>query len=268
MTSHFDLLLFSVDTDYIVEAVQAGIDAIVIDWEFRGKAERQARFDTQINHNTLDDLRRVRAATAATVICRINGVHDETPREVEQALDGGADEIFLPMVRTVDEVESVLAAVNGRCGVDILIETVEALQYVDQFAQLPLRRVYVGLNDLAIQRKLDNIFISVADGTVERARRPFSDLPFGFGGLTLPQSGAPIPSRLLMGELMRLSCRLTFLRRSFLKDVPIDRLAQSVPVIRTALAQAAERSPEQVAADQAALYSLIDQKPQPPVLAL
>lgn len=268
MTDGFELLLFSIDTDYIAAAVQAGVDAIIVDWEQRGKHERQSRFDTQINQHTLDDLKRVRAATDALVICRINGVHDHTAEEIEQALDGGVDEIFLPMARTEAEVETVLRFIDGRCRLDILVETVDALALTDAFARLPLSRVYVGLNDLAIDRNLTNIFTSVADGTVERVRQPFRSGHFGFGGLTLPERGSPIPARLLMGELARLNSHFSFLRRSFIKDVPLAALDDGVARIRAALAAMAQRTPEQVAADQAALYRLIAERPQGPQFSL
>ena len=49
----------------------AGVEGVVVDWERKGKLERQARADTQIGCDTLADLRRIRAATHARVLCRI-----------------------------------------------------------------------------------------------------------------------------------------------------------------------------------------------------
>lgn len=68
-----------------------------------------------------------------------------------------------------------------------------------------------------------NIFRAVSDGTVERVQRHFS-IPFGFGGLTLPERGNPIPCRLLIGEMIRLSCNFSFLRRPFFRDTGGENL--------------------------------------------
>jgi citrate lyase beta subunit len=122
--------LFSTDPAFIHQAVAAGVDGITVDWERNGKPVRQAGADTQINADTLEDLRRVRASTDAQVICRINSYGATTAAEVEQAIEAGVNELFLPMVRSVTEVEAVLAQVNGRCGVGILVETVAATRIV------------------------------------------------------------------------------------------------------------------------------------------
>jgi len=257
MDSGFELLLFSTDVAFIQEAIAAGVRGIIVDWEHIGKEDRQSPHDTQINHDTLNDLQRVRACTDAQVICRINRFGVTTNDEVELAIAAGADEILLPMVRSAQEVEAVLNRVNGRCGVGILVETMAAVQSVDELAKLPLSRVYVGLNDLAIDRKSPNIFTAVADGTVEMIRRAF-DLYFGFGGLTLPDYGYPIPCRLLIGEMTRLNCSFSFLRRGFHRDVLGRDLAVEVPRLLEALDQAQTRSPMSVARDRRDLEIAID----------
>lgn len=252
----FSLLLFSTGTSFVRQAVAAGVDGIIVDWESRGKEERQRHADTEINRDTPEDLRRVRGCTGAPVICRINGCGPTTEAEIEQAIDGGADEILLPMVRTVEEVEGVIRRVHGRCAVGILIETVEATARAEELSRLPLSRVYVGLNDLAIERKSPNIFSAVADGTVERLRT-FFRVPFGFGGLTLPDRGHPVPCRLLIGEMARLDCRFSFLRRSFRRDVEGRELAIEIPRIREALETARRRTPGAAAGDRRDLVEAI-----------
>jgi len=248
----FSLTVFSTQPDFIRRAVAAGVDEIIVDWENRGKQDRQAFADTEINHDTLDDLRRVRACTDARVICRVNPFDGITPDEVEQAVGAGADEILLPMVRSLQEVAAVLSCVNGRCGVGILIETVDAVRRVEELARLPLSRVYVGLNDLAIERSTPNIFTALADGTVERIRRSCR-APFGFGGLTLPERGHPIPCRLLIGEMARLNTDFSFLRRSFYRDVRGRDVTVEVPRILEAIRQSRLRSPQAVAQDRSEL---------------
>jgi len=245
----FSLIAFSTQPNFIRRAVTAGVDEIIVDWETRGKQDRQAFADTEINRDTLDDLRRVRACTDARLICRVNPFDGSTPDEVEQAVGAGADEILLPMVRSLQEVATILRWVNGRCGVGILIETVDAVRRVDELGRFPLSRVYVGLNDLAIERNTPNIFTALADGTVERIRRSCS-APFGFGGLTLPECGHPIPCRLLIGEMARLKSNFSFLRRSFYRDMRGREVTVEVPRILEAIRQAHRRSPQAVAQDR------------------
>jgi hypothetical protein len=253
---HFELILFSTDPLFIRVGVMAGLDSVIVDWEHEGKEARQAGADTQINHDTLEDLRAVRACTRARVLCRLNGYGPTTKREVEQAVEAGGDELLLPMVRTVKEVETTLRQVDGRCQLGILIETLPAVTLASDLARLPMSRVYVGLNDLALARQSCNIFTAVADGTVERVRQHFT-IPFGFGGLTLPECGFPVPCRLLIGEMARLGCSFSFLRRSFHRDIHGRDLAVEIPRLRQALADAALRPPEAVARDRADLETAI-----------
>lgn len=252
----FGLLLFATEPQFIKRAVAAGVDGVIVDCEYLGKEARQAGADTEINHHTFADVRRVRACTSARVLCRINRYGDITAGEVEQAIAAGADEILLPMVQTAAEVECVLGQVGGRCGVGILVETLPALSILEELGRLPLSRVYLGLNDLGIARKTPNIFTAVADGTLEYVRRHFR-VPFGFGGVTLPERGYPIPCQLLMGELSRLNCSFTFLRRSFWNDTHGRDLNVEVPRIRAALHAADQRPSALVARDRVALYEAI-----------
>jgi hypothetical protein len=254
--STFELLLFSTDVATVQAGAAAGIDAVIIDWERRGKGARQRGANTEIREDTFDDLCRVRRASEVRVICRINGVGGSTHEEVEHAIDGGANEILVPMVRSVRDVETVLDLVRGQVGVGILIETVAGVEQAAAFARLPLVRVFVGLNDLAIERKTPNIFTAVTDGTVGALRQHFS-VPFGFGGLTRPGGGHPIPCRLLMGEMARLDCQFSFLRRSFLRDLRDGSMDERVAEIRRGLAEAWLRTEDQIAHDRAALASAV-----------
>jgi hypothetical protein len=252
----FDLLLFTSDAQRVREADAAGIAGFVVDWERRGKQDRQAGWDTQINADDVDDLRRVRAATARLLLCRLNGVHDGTRDEVEAAVAAGADELLVPMVRRPEEVERVLAWAAGRASVGILVETVDAVGRLAALARLPLARVYVGLNDLAIERGTTNLFEAVVDGTVERVRDAFAGA-FGFAGLTLPEAGRPLPCRLLIAEMARLGASFTMLRRSFLRDTRGLPLAVHVPRILAALDEAGRRSAARVRADRRALEQAV-----------
>lgn len=244
----FSLWLFSVDPIFIKSAVRAGVRGVVVDWECTGKERRQAGADTEINHHTADDLKRVRAATDGPVICRINGVHADSASEIDRAIALGADELLLPMVQQVSDVERVLDLISGRRPLGILIETRRAVRAAASLCALPLSRVYVGLNDLAIDRGASNIFEAVADDTVLDVRRT-SRPPFGFGGLTCPDAGEPIPCCLLIGEMARASADFTFLRRSFHRDMQGRSLDVEVPRLLEVIAQAKRRTPDAVNRD-------------------
>jgi len=254
--SHFDFFLFTNDVPTAQATAAAGIDGFVIDWESNGKYDRQTGADTEINHDTPDDLRAIRAGVSGRVLCRINGFGVGTPDEVDLAVNGGADEILLPMVRTVEEVETTLDLVGGRCRLGILIETGDAVRLAPALGRLPLSRVYVGLNDLAIDRGSRNIFVALCDGTVEHVRSHVR-VPFGVAGLTLPEQGFPIPCRLLIGEMARLGCEFTFLRRSFRRDVQGRDMRVEVPRMRDAVVAARHRSRGAVDRDRRALEDAV-----------
>ncbi|TFV87360.1 aldolase [Blastococcus sp. CT_GayMR16] len=235
-----ELFLFTVDPRWGSAVVDAGAAGIVVDWERRGKERRQLGEGTQINADTAEDLTRMRAATDGRLLCRINGSGPWTGAEVDEAIARGADELLLPMVRTTDEVDRTLDLVAGRCGLGILIETQDAVERAAVLASRPLSRIYVGLNDLRIDRGSDELFRPLVDGSVDAVRAEVAQ-PFGVGGLTLPGGGSPVPSDLLAAELVRLGADFTFLRRSFTADMAgrdpateVPRLLQSLASLRRA----------------------------------
>ena len=223
----------------------AGVDGIVIDWERTGKRERQLAADTEINLDTVDDLRRMRAATRTRILCRINSLSDRTPDEVDAAIEAGADELLVPMVRSVDDVQMALEVVGARIDMGIMVETLDAVASARELARYPVSRVFLGLNDLAIERGSPSIFTALVDGTVDDVRKAFH-VPFGVAALTVPEGGEPLPCRLLIGELARLRCEFSILRRSFRRDMSGRRLDVELPRIRAAVADAAARSDRDV----------------------
>ncbi|WP_448627827.1 aldolase/citrate lyase family protein [Geodermatophilus sp. URMC 64] len=251
-----DLLLFTVDPQWGADVVAAGAAGIVVDWERRGKARRQAGEDTQISTDTPADLSRMRAGFDGRLLCRINGYGPWTAGEVEDALARGADEILLPMVRTPEEVDRTLDLVAGRCGLGILIETQDAVDRAAELARRPLSRVYVGLNDLRIDRRSDSLFHPLVDGTVDAVRAEVSR-PFGVAGLTLPGGGFPVPGALLAAELVRIGTDFTFLRRSFTADMAGRDPFVEVPRLRDALTRLRAADPAQAAEHRARFVSAV-----------
>ncbi len=247
-----ELFLFTVDPAFGSAVVAAGATGVIVDWERRGKHRRQAGEGTQINADTPADLARVRAATDGRVLCRINGWGPWTPAEVDEAVARGADEILLPMVRTPEQVDRTLDAVAGRCGLGILVETQDAVWRAAELARRPLSRIYLGLNDLRIDRGSDNLFAPLVDGTVDAVRAAVPGR-FGVAGLTLPGGGAPVPSTLLGAELVRLGADFTFLRRAFTADVAGRDVEVEVPRLLASLHEL-RAAPAEVAAGRRAAF--------------
>ena len=253
----FELFLFALRLDLISDAVAAGIDAVVVDWERRGKESRQNGFDTLVGSHTVDDLRAVRARTDGRVVCRINGPGPWNAEEIALAAEAGADEVLVPMIRDPREVEQLLEHATGSIRLGILIETPEAVERAEELGALPVARIYLGLNDLAIARGSDSIFEPFVDGVAEHVRHA-ARCPFGAAGMTLPGRGSPIPSELIAAELARLDCDFTFLRRSFHRDVEGLELESAVSSLRGLVEDARDRSPADTAADARALRGAIE----------
>jgi hypothetical protein len=254
--------LFHTDPQLVAEATRAGVDGFVVDWERRGKRRRQAGQDTQINGDTLADLQRVRSATTARVLCRVNGFGPWTRREIDAAVHAGADEVLLPMVTTTSEADRALRFAAGRCGLGILVETRAGIAAAPDLARRPLSRIYLGLNDLRIDRGSDNLFEPLIDGTADRLRSWVTGPLFGVAGLTLPDRGVPVPSRLLAAELVRLRADFTFLRRSFLTDTAGRPLAPAVAAMREHLAGLAGRAPADRDHDRATFIRVVERTPE------
>lgn len=246
-----ELVVFTTDPERVAAVMQGGASAIFVDWEQRGKADRQAGTDTEINTLGIADLARVRRATTGPILCRLNALHDDTSREIEAAIDHGASELILPMARTHSEIERFLEMVAGRCPAGALIETVGACGCASRIDSMGLSRVYIGLNDLSIDRGGGSIFEAMWDGTVERVRADVVNTPLGVGGLTLNGFGAPLPGGLLLGEILRLGASFSFLRRSFWRDLGTGDPAEGIRDILAHVAKLERRSAEEIQTDHA-----------------
>lgn len=255
--SALSLYLFApASIQFLSNYLHSGADAVIIDWENNGKRLRQFDRDTQINEHSRSDLEFARRITEKKIICRINNCASTLVEEIETAIAFGADEILLPMVRAVSDVENTLKIANGRLPVGILIETREAINNACELAALPLSHVYVGLNDLAIDLGYQSIFKPLLDGTLDKIRE-FFQMAFGFGGVTHPDYGHPIPCRLLIREMARLNCSFSFLRRSFYRDSNFIESKEIIVDAKTDFLDSLQRDTESIQRDQALLLSYI-----------
>lgn len=263
-TDGIGLWLFTTDRPTAAAAAAAGITGIVVDWEWRGKDERQADVDTEINRQTAADLDRIRKVPGVARICRINSMGAWTQGEIEEALDHGATDLLLPMVRSPAEAARFRRWVAGRARAGLLIETIEACRNARDLASLDPDMAYVGLNDLAIARGDRSIFAPLADGTVERVREDFAQIPFGLGGLTVVDGGSPVPCLDLLGEMARLSCSFSFLRRSFKREIAGRSMKDEVEKLQREWRRLLARTPREVQDDKRRLLRVLAERPAIP----
>lgn len=203
-------------------AADAGVDRIFIDTEVLGKQERQGHLDSVKSQHKLSDILRIREAVGSRsqILVRLNPFHSNTQTEIKQALDYGADQIMLPMWKTVDEVERFCKFVDGKAVTVPLLETKEADEALEEVLRLGcMDELYIGLNDLHLSYRKRFMFELLADGTVDRlcALASAYGVPYGFGGVGRPGSGH-VPANDILGEHYRLGSGCVILSRQFCKN--------------------------------------------------
>jgi hypothetical protein len=234
LDENFNLFLFHRDIDVSVACLEAGAAGVIVDLENWGKQQRQSGYDTEINDHGIADLCALRSRTDRPILCRVSQP-DPDDQELSAVIGEGANEIIVPMLTSADQAERILFRVDGACKVTLMIETCGAVAEIKKIASLSADRIYVGLNDLRIDRGSPTIFTPLKDGLLDELRNSIGDLAFGFGGLTLPGHGSPLPGHHLYAEMARLGCGFTFLRRSFYRDAAHLDPAEALSAIRTAV---------------------------------
>ena len=252
-----ELMLFTNDVVLARRAAEAGMGRIVIDLERRGKEQRQHGYHLECNWHTINDVARMKAAVPIPVLCRVNPIHGNSPQEIDAVVAAGADVVMLPMFRHAEDVESFLIGVRGRARTSLLFETREAVSLAPRLDPSVFDEVYVGLNDLAIAYGARFCYELLADGMVDRLRACFPDKPFGFGGVTVLDGGAPIPTRLILMEQARLGCTQAIVRRAFTRDIHDRDMAFEIQRLATWHAHCRRRTPAEVAADRQRIHNAI-----------
>ena len=205
-------------------AEEAGVDRIWVDLEYIGKALRQGGLDTVQSHHTIEDIKVIHAAiNRAELQVRVNPIHEATGEygdsrsEIDDAIAAGADRLMLPYFKTTEEVETFLNLVNGRVRNNLLLETPEAVERIDEILALPgIDEIHIGLNDLSLGYGKPFLFDLLADGTVERLCLKFREagIPYGFGGVASLGRGL-LPAEYVIREHYRLGSTRVILSRSF-----------------------------------------------------
>lgn len=205
-------------------AEEAGVDWIFLDMEFIGKDARQGGLDTVQNHHTVKDVANIKAAVKkAKILVRVNPIHDALPDypsskdEIDATIKAGADIVMLPFFKTVEEVRQFISYVDGRAKTLLLMETVEAANFVDEILEVPgIDMIHLGLNDMHLELGMKFLFELLANGTVEKLGNKIKakGIPFGFGGIATLDGGA-LPGSMVLKEHVRLGSSMVIVSRSF-----------------------------------------------------
>lgn len=209
----------------VAEAAQAaGVDRIFVDMEYIGKSDRQGGMDTVQSMHTIDDVKALRKViTKSTLHVRCNPVHDataeysSTEEEIDSIIRAGADVIMLPFFQNAEQVSRFIKAVGGRVKTNLLVETPEAAENIDEILEIDgIDEIHIGLNDLHLGYGMTFMFELLADGTVQKLCEKIAkkNISYGFGGVARVGTGT-LPAECILGEHYRLGSERVILSRAF-----------------------------------------------------
>jgi 2-keto-3-deoxy-L-rhamnonate aldolase RhmA len=214
----FNLMLITNDPLMAEHAVKAGVDRIFIDLERIGKVERQGHLDTLISFHQMSDIKKVRAVIpGAELLVRLNPTHSGSAKEIDDAIDAGADIIMLPMFHLVKEVSDFSRWIAGRVRFMPLIETKQAAELCTEIIAVEgVTDLYIGLNDLHLDMEMKFIFEPVSIGLIDTMAGIIktSGIPFGFGGIARLGEGM-LPAEKVLSQHVRLGSTNVILSRTF-----------------------------------------------------
>lgn len=212
------LMLICNDPEKAKHAVASGVDRIFVDLEINGKWERQGHRDTLISGHYIDDIAKVRVAIPdSELLVRLNPLYENTPEEIDNAIDAGADILMLPMFKEVEQVSEFVAYVDGRVRVIPLVETVSAVNQFQSIVQLPgIDEIYIGFNDLHMEMNMKFMFEPLINGMMDKMAQQARDagVEFGFGGIARMNEGL-LSGAIVLSEHVRLGSSSVILSRTF-----------------------------------------------------
>lgn len=211
-------------------ADESGVDRVWIDLESKGKELRQPKaLNTVLSKHSISDIPKVKTVLKnSKLIVRVNKMDSESEKEINDVIEAGADIIMLPYFKTLDEVKEFLRIVDGRCITNLLVETKEAVELLDEILKLDgVDEIHVGLNDLHLEMHMNFMFELLANGTVEAICKKVkeSGKPYGFGGIARVGEGT-LPAEAIIAEHYRLGSTCAILSRSFCNTSLITDLDQ------------------------------------------
>ena len=165
---NFDFMMIVSDPEIAAFVSQNGVKHLFVDLEKKGKLSRQRNLNTVISQDTPETVSKIRqVAPNADIIVRLNPLNIETPEEVENIIDRGADAVMLPYFHDERTLEKFVKIVANRLRVIPLVETTGSLKAVKTFAgKLDIDRVHFGLNDLHLERGDKMMFCPLLKGVL------------------------------------------------------------------------------------------------------
>ena len=189
--------------------------------------------DTVKSHHSISDIKTIKPLLrSAKLQVRVNHIYEDSKSEIDEVIKAGADYIMLPYYKTVSEVKRFIDFVRGRSKTILLLETVEAMDILDDTLALPgIDEMHIGLNDLHLSLKQDFMFESVANGIVDDlcSQIRAANIPYGFGGIARIGEGL-IPAEMVLNEHYRLGSTRAILSRSFCMPTP-DQSADEIRML-------------------------------------
>lgn len=257
LCSEIDLIYIAHRNPHVWAADLAGVDRVMVDLETLGKYERQGHIDTLISSHSVNDVALVRSILkTASLMVRINPIHDESLAEIDAVIAGGAETVMLPMFTSVQEVETFVALINGRARVSLLLETAQALARAEQILSVNgIHEVHFGLNDLHLALQLRFMFELLAGGLVDHLANLCTrrGLKFGFGGIARPGQGL-LPAESILIEHARIGSTQVILSRDFRhlvdgrpSDAIVPEFTAAVASVRQIYAHALKLTPAEIA---------------------
>ena len=205
-------------------AQEAGVDRIWIDMEYIGKNERQGGMDTVQNYHTISDIEKLRPiVTTAEFMVRVNPLHEanaeycSSEEEINDAINAGADVVMFPMFKSAEDVKKFVDYVHGRAKAQLLVETAEAVENIDEILEVPgIDEIHIGLNDLHLAYHKTFMFELLCDDTVSNLCKKISDkgIKYGFGGIARVGLGM-LPAEYIITEHYHLGSTAAILSRGF-----------------------------------------------------
>lgn len=235
-------------------------DVVLVDFDTEGKAIRQEKSQQLLGHKTTiagdnsDLLVHALSQKTTPVVVRLGRYDGErTDSKIRDFQSRGVVGFLLSMVEHESEIEQSRKVLSPGVVLGAMIETSRAVGRIDQLKDQGLDFAFVGLVDLAIQRRSRSIFCPLIDGTIEEISQKLDGVPYGFGAATVVGSGSPVPNRFLLAEMLGNDASFTFLRSAFFKDIQGLNVAEEVARLRGSIFELQERSVLDIQNDHAEL---------------
>ena len=220
-----DFMFITNNPNVAKAAEECGVRRVWVDLETIGKEARQLGMNTVKSGHTLQDISVVKEIlTTSELLVRVNPIYKGSEAEINEVIERGADIIMLPFFHTLEEVDTFLRIVNGRCKTTLLFESKESIEHLDEIIALGgFDEAHIGLNDLHLSYGMTFMFEPLSNGMVEQICAKFKEagIPYGFGGVAKIGEGL-LPAECVIAEHYRLGSTRAILSRSFCDNQYVD----------------------------------------------